>query len=111
MERNDSAGLTAVTDEQAPRARRRAGAISPANGGRKPSRPAPHRIQPALARESILAAWPAWAEKNLAGRAAKDNDIHMFLCAVRADHPEFFTFRSRVTPYETAFFWLFSKIA
>jgi hypothetical protein len=58
------------------------------------------------ARLEILALWPDWAQKNLAGRVAKDNDAHAFLRFVRKSHPELFNFKGGLSPYESAFFWV-----
>lgn len=66
----------------------------------------PKKINKDVARLAIVAAWPDWANLNLAGRAARDNDAHAFLRSVRAQRPELFTFKTLQTPHETAFFWL-----
>jgi hypothetical protein len=65
-----------------------------------------HKIDKEVARLAILAAWPSWAAQNLSGRAAKDNDAHVFLRSLRGEHPELFTFRCSVSPHEIAFSWL-----
>lgn len=58
------------------------------------------------AKTAILAEWPQWAAVNVIDRTPKDNDGHLFLRALRTEHPEFFSFRSRTSAHETAFFWL-----
>jgi hypothetical protein len=65
-----------------------------------------HKIDKEVARLAILAAWPSWAAQNLSGRAAKDNDAHVFLRSLRGEHPELFTFRCSLSPHEIAFSWL-----
>jgi hypothetical protein len=66
----------------------------------------PRKIDKENSRVAILAAWPNWADRNVSGRIAKDNDVHAFLRSIRSEHPEFFTFRTARSPHETAFFWL-----
>lgn len=58
------------------------------------------------AKTAILAQWPQWASVHVIDRKPKDNDGHLFLRAMRTEHPEFFSFRSRTSAHETAFFWL-----
>lgn len=58
------------------------------------------------AKNAILAEWPQWAMAHVIGRSPTDNDGHLFLRAVRTEHPEFFSFRSKTSAHETAFFWL-----
>lgn len=72
------------------------------NPSRKPS-PSVARNE---AKNAILAEWPRWAESHLSGRKPTDNDGHLFLRTVRTEHPEFFSFRSKTSAHETAFFWL-----
>jgi hypothetical protein len=73
---------------------------------RTPARTERHKINKETARLAIVAAWPSWADKNLSGRIAKDNDAHAFLRSIRLEHPELFTFRSSRSPHEIAFYWL-----
>lgn len=70
------------------------------------SRATAHKMDKETARLAVLAAWPNWVAQNLSGRAAKDNDAHAFLRSLRDEHPEFFTFRSSLSPHEIAFSWL-----
>lgn len=58
------------------------------------------------AKTAILAEWPQWAADHVIDRAPRDNDGHLFLRTIRTAHPEFFSFRSKTSPHETAFFWL-----
>ena len=68
--------------------------------------PRPKKVDKENARAAIVAAWPSWADRNLSGRTARDNDAHAFLRSIRLEHPELFTFRTSRSPHEAAFFWL-----
>lgn len=81
-------------------------AETPAKDKDTPRRTTPHKMDQESARLAIVAAWSSWAEINLAGRKAKDNDGHEFLRAVRSAHPELFTFKCSLSPHEIAFSWL-----
>jgi hypothetical protein len=64
------------------------------------------KIDKETARLAIVAAWPSWADKNVVGRIARDNDAHAFLRSIRSEHPELFTFRTNRSAHEIAFYWL-----
>jgi len=64
------------------------------------------KIDKEAARHAVVAAWPSWADVNVIGRKARDNDAHAFLRSLRSEHPELFTFRTNRSAHEIAFFWL-----